>query len=702
MYRRMGQPAAAATNEQEHTFKVTQRVLCSVCYNLDPYQAPPHIDSDKKSWAQQKYIIPAKGPASKIEIYSPEKLRKAAKDGCLYCTLVVAALAGVHPGWETEDTYLFIFLAAGVPAIVCLTFGKTRSVTMTREEASSTFGRDYPEGEDMTFIVASGSDLTPIEVEIYRPIIPEDQLTVGDIAFSHIVENLGFAEEISQHSGDQRCFDFIKQNIATCVTHHKCGMGGALPLLPDRVLWIESGSIARIQLIEPKNIRASYIALSYCWGPLSPNTYLTNTHTLNARKAGIEFYDLPRLFQDVVQTACTLGIEYVWIDRLCIIQGDNEDFQRQADKMDEIYGNATLTIAAASTIDENDRILSPRNERFRSYDLNINAEGIGSVKLRVRRLSYAFLANAQEDYGRMSTRAWTWQERLLAARTVFFTPRALKFECRFHSIWEGFDKDRAGRSWSYQLENMTYDTWMRLVEEFTSRNITRPSDRLPAISAVMRRVSKSTGWRPLWGLWADSFIEGLCWASSLDDQCRMNPKRWAPTWSWASVEGPISYHSKPNKELDENNPMIWDLEFLSLDKASGLIKVAGRAVFVKLHATIEPERRKFKYKYEVRGRNDEEGFGVTPDVPLKPWSGNINGEPVSTAIRVPYGEKAPEQSWTAECLMLLVGNKKRESRVLTLGRSVAVAFAWERIGMTARNIYPATFSSSTRTVIEIV
>jgi hypothetical protein len=180
----MGQPAAAATNEQEHTFKVTQRVLCSVCYNLDPYQAPPHIDSDKKSWAQQKYIIPAKGPASKIEIYSPEKLRKAAKDGCLYCTLVVAALAGVHPGWETEDTYLFIFLAAGVPAIVCLTFGKTRSVTMTREEASSTFGRDYPEGEDMTFIVASGSDLTPIEVEIYRPIIPEDQLTVGGTSFS--------------------------------------------------------------------------------------------------------------------------------------------------------------------------------------------------------------------------------------------------------------------------------------------------------------------------------------------------------------------------------------------------------------------------------------------------------------------------------------------------------------------------------------
>ena len=541
-----------------------------------------------------------------------------------------------------------------------------------------------------------------------------------DIALTPLVENLGFAEEISPHSGDQQCINFIKQNVATCTKHHKCGIKGDLPLLPDRVLWIESDNIARIRLLEPKNIRAPYIALSYCWGPLSPNTYLTNVRTLNARKAGIEFYDLPRLFQDVVQIARALQIEYIWIDRLCIIQGDDEDFQRQVHKMEEIYGNATLTIAAASATNENDPILSPRDKDYRSYDISVDSGGIGSVKLRVRRLSYALhTEDPRGDFGRMSTRAWIWQERLLAARTVFFTPRALKFECRFHSVWEGFDKDRAGHSWSSQLDNMTYDTWMRLVVEFTSRNITRPSDRLPAMNAVMRRISESTGWSPFWGLWANSFIEGLCWVSGSDGmdemdgdhECRMNPGRYAPTWSWASVDGPIWY-SLPIKELDENNPMIWDLECQSLDKASGLIKVYGHAIVAKLHVTVKPseshesdstEHQKFRYKYKVKGHNqeDEDGFRVTPDVPLKPWSGNIMGRSVSTAIRVPYGEKAPEQSWTADCLCVLVGKKKIQCDVLVLGLSMKVDFVWERIGKADR-ILATTFSSTKRIPIEIL
>lgn len=182
--RLLRQPATTATDEQKYMFRFQLEGVCPVCYNLDPYQAPPDIGPDKKSWAQREYIIPEKTPASKIEIYSPEKLREAAKEGCLYCTLVVSALEAEHPGWETEKTYLYIFLAAGAPPIVCLAFGKTSSVTMTWEEATGFLGLDLPEGQNMTFMVAVGKDLKPIEVEIYRPIIPEDQLTIGGTSFS--------------------------------------------------------------------------------------------------------------------------------------------------------------------------------------------------------------------------------------------------------------------------------------------------------------------------------------------------------------------------------------------------------------------------------------------------------------------------------------------------------------------------------------
>jgi len=67
--------------------------------------------------------------------------------------------------------------------------------------------------------------------------------------------------------------------------------------------------------------------------------------------------------------------------------------------------------------------------------------------------------------------------------------------------------------------------------------------------------------------------------------------------------------------------MIWDLECQSLDNSSGLVKVASYNIFVKLYVTIKPikpcesdftEHRKFKYKHEVKGPNDEVGCLVMP------------------------------------------------------------------------------------------
>ena len=72
---------------------------------------------------------------------------------------------------------------------------------------------------------------------------------------------MGFAEEIPAHAGDEKCFDFIKDKVATCTKEHKCGRDGNLPLLPDRVVWIEANQGTGIQLVEPRDIRAKYIAL---------------------------------------------------------------------------------------------------------------------------------------------------------------------------------------------------------------------------------------------------------------------------------------------------------------------------------------------------------------------------------------------------------------------------------------------------------
>jgi hypothetical protein len=55
---------------------------------------------------------------------------------------------------------------------------------------------------------------------------------------------------------------------------------------------------------------------------------------------------IPRIFQDAIETARAIGLEYIWIDSLCIVQDDPEDWKAESKQMMAIYSNAYLTIAA--------------------------------------------------------------------------------------------------------------------------------------------------------------------------------------------------------------------------------------------------------------------------------------------------------------------------------------------------------------------
>ena len=535
-----------------------------------------------------------------------------------------------------------------------------------------------------------------------------------------LVEHIGVAEEIRRHSAETKCYEFIRDSIVDCREKHKCEGDGPRPLLPDRIIWIQAGNASRIQLLEPKDICAQYIALSYCWGPVSTDTYLTNASTFNDRKAGIQYEDLPPLFQDVVTCARVLGIDYIWIDRLCIIQGDDNDFKQQAPKMGDVYGNATFTIAAASATSENDRILGARDDKWISGGADMTVNGVGKIRLRFRRRTHPLdMEGKGGDYGKPSTRAWIWQERLLSRRTIFYTPSALKFECHCYSIWEGFGQGVTGPSWSAQLDNISHLSWTCLVEEFMSRNITRPSDRLPAMQSVMKRIEKIRGWSPLWGLWKHAIAESLSWKSKEPSSftgehwSRTNPGHYAPSWSWASVDGPISYVSvRALDTLSKGNadPMIYDLQVLELDPARGLIKAAARVRTVTLICRIfnfgkkrNPSEKDLRYEYMLlNAHTSGEPFPIYPDVALKPWTKNFDdGTSITTPVRVPRNETPPTKSWSAKCTCLLVGMQKLRCHVLILGGSQRENGCWERVGM-ASGLEPAIFAMAERRIWHLV
>ncbi|KAK4119783.1 HET-domain-containing protein [Parathielavia appendiculata] len=724
-----------ARGDPRDLIQIRPPALCSVCYNLDPYAAPQDRSGEDgtRAWAKAEYAIPPDTPVAKIKISKSAELLESAQHGCLTCAIIATSLSGVSPGWEEGESFMHLFLAPNLPLVVRLQHGSTSSLR-TGKESMVDLGVLLPEGSamnwDIEITVSEEKKPQALEIEIYKRNIAPEQSTVGDLVLGELIRDIGTATPVSQHAGSVECYKFIKTHVERCMLSHNCSSSGHLPKLPDRVIWVkapQSETPSGIRLVESQTHgkkRAPYLTLSYCWGPVSPSTFMTDESSLETHKAGIAYTGLPPLFQDVVDLARLLGIEYVWIDRLCIVQGSSTDFARQAPKMGTIYGNATLTIAAASATSESDRILVERDLKWSTYDLKITEPSMGKLSFQVRRRSQPLGMEARGgDYGKVSTRAWIWQERMLSARTIFFTQSALKFECHAHSIWEGFGEGVTGPSWSAQLDNVTYKTWMNLVEEYTQRDITRPADRLPAMAATMRRIAKARGWSPLYGMWASAPIDSLGWHAKEWDGpgfrhlCRVHPGFYAPTWSWASVEGPVSYVNV--KRMDAYDPAVADLEVTKWDAASGVITVRGRVIAteVRCEVTESPfpeeeevgdsnpsasEEKTFDYHYNIPGLT-QRGVGampITADVALQPWTGVINGENVSTVIRVPDGELWPEKSWSGNCLCLMVQRQTLRCLVLVLGQSRRVPGAWERIA-TVDGLEPTLFDLAARVVFEI-
>jgi len=105
--------------------------------------------------------------------------------------------------------------------------------------------------------------------------------------------------------------------------------------------------------------RGRYAALSYCWGDSLPLE--TTTTNLQAHESAIGFEKLPQTLQDAVMVVRYLGIRYVWIDCLCILQDSKADWEREAARMADIYSNAYLTLAASRAKHCGEGFLGTRN-----------------------------------------------------------------------------------------------------------------------------------------------------------------------------------------------------------------------------------------------------------------------------------------------------------------------------------------------------
>jgi hypothetical protein len=114
-----------------------------------------------------------------------------------------------------------------------------------------------------------------------------------------------------------------------------------------------------IKLCETSKMEASktYITLSHCWGRHIPlRLFIDNYSSLFER---FKLIDLSKTFQDAIMIIRKLGIPFLWIDSLCIIQNSAMDWFTELSKMRQIYKNSYLNLAAAAAKDSTESLFFP-------------------------------------------------------------------------------------------------------------------------------------------------------------------------------------------------------------------------------------------------------------------------------------------------------------------------------------------------------
>jgi hypothetical protein len=339
--------------------------------------------------------------------------------------------------------------------------------------------------------------------------------------------------------------------LRTCRRSHKRCSLDAKPL-PKRVIDVRN---VQLKLLDPSpDGLHDYVALSHCWGTC--RDFLTTRDNVEDHRSGFAIGDLPRTFRDAVMATRALDIPFLWIDSICILQGDKEDWEMEGSKMAEIYSDATITICAANATDDAEGFLRTRKRPVTAI-INIVCPSLLG-KDGGKRSSRFYVhsehdSRARKDY--LGVRAWCLQERYLSPRIVSFGQDAIGWEC-FETTWA--ETHRQGRSTGESLfadrddEKQLYTKWAILVEHYSRRSLTYTTDTLPALSAVAVRAAHATGDQYLAGLWQTDLLRWLLWHGTRygGDPNRAEvydrPKTYhAPSWSWASYPGSVVFQAPP-------------------------------------------------------------------------------------------------------------------------------------------------------------
>ncbi|KAM0276006.1 hypothetical protein ACHAQH_007176 [Verticillium albo-atrum] len=364
-----------------------------------------------------------------------------------------------------------------------------------------------------------------------------------------------------------------RSDHAFCRTSPDDGNGTTMP---TRVIDVTQDG-QPVRLIDTNGAIGHYVALSHRWG--GANFIRTTSLTLQDHRDGIPLDDLCATLKDSVVMTRRLGFQYVWIDSLCIIQDDAEDWEREGATMASVYRNAAVTLAASCAVSGDTGLFLERNPGLKIKMPYRSPEGevLGEYYL-LHRTAQPF-SNEVVD-GSLNTRGWGLQERFLSRRILHFGMTQVFWECqtrtwseagtdrdvapdRFDGGWqdqsEGFVKHLARYPWKdlagtdspdRQARRDEYSAWYTLTDHYSNRDLTVGDDKLPAISGLAHVFRSFREDQYLAGIWRGDLPLGLLWCAEAGKSLERPPKYRAPSWSWASRDGCIQTHRSSNGRIE--------------------------------------------------------------------------------------------------------------------------------------------------------
>ncbi|RSL65987.1 hypothetical protein CEP53_003525 [Fusarium sp. AF-6] len=549
-----------------------------------------HVDK-APTWASSGRIDYA---SWQIQVYLPD-IPGSVASGCASCLLLTEVLNKLTNGtvdFQDPERWLEIIFCKGNAMRVKLVKG------------------DPPDDFDM-FSDGQGGDWDVIEAyELYTlPGSPCPWPTIGPCMtiekpdWSLPAEIGGRARHVELDPASESSFDRIKRWINICKTEHAVCSEAEVKItrdLPKRVIDIGLESNDGIHVFERDNpaerIDEPYIALSHCWG--KTQHLVSKKATIDERKRNIPFGIMAKTFQDAVTISRKLGIRYIWIDSLCIIQDDDDDWQTEAAKMASIYNGAELVLSATGSVDGSGGCLFKRDpyvtvsgtfpdgkpwEVYGRKTLQHSIFG-WNVERNMAKGSANPIAGTQQtdvqDHPLM-TRAWCFQERLLATRVLHYTKNEIVFDCLSsmececgalekheedpliparrimktgHKYITGTKSLRAG--WGSLIKPLEgehkefdqhHELWRDLIVQYSQKQITKRMDGLPAVAGLAHEWRNDLTGKYLAGLWERDLRNHLRW---MPDEAEPEPKEKksgekdeyiAPTWSWLSVQRGVTW-----------------------------------------------------------------------------------------------------------------------------------------------------------------